>query len=184
MRPAEWPWPAGDRAYATFGLATPRRVVRAGDPDRLHRADGRVRGGLPRAAGMVPVQERAMPAAPDAEILLPLHLRVLLQPLGDAGGPARHRLPADVCRLERVRDRVLLARVRRERLPEPLLPPAGGHHQREEADRGDRARDRGEAPGDRDVGPKGPRARRRVGRAPRRAGGERARWGEWTMRWR
>ena len=43
---------------------------------------GGVRGGLPRAARVVPGAEPDVPALA-AQVLLPVHLRILLQPLGD-----------------------------------------------------------------------------------------------------
>src|SRR5690349_7402705 len=69
-------WPPDESS-----TASDRCIAGPCDPDRLRCPHGRLRGGLPRAAGVVPEPQPDLPPVLRAEVLLPVHLRVLLQPL-------------------------------------------------------------------------------------------------------
>src|SRR5450432_294576 len=118
--------------------------------------DRHPRGGLPRAEGVLQKEERGLPAAPSTKILLPLHLRILLQPLRRRLLPAPDRLPDALPGMARLPDLRVRAGVDRQRLHELLQPLAAGHQARERRHR--RRADQGRKRG-REQGPAGRRGR-------------------------
>src|SRR5436305_11599243 len=108
-------------------MAPPGRLAPpAGDPDRLRGVDGDARGDLPRAARVLrgTLQKRAQPAG--AKVFLPVHLRILLQPLRHGLLPDPHPLPAAAGRLAGVPDRLLRPGGDRQRLHELVRTAAAG----------------------------------------------------------
>src|SRR3954447_998938 len=93
---------------------------------------------------------RAQPSG--EEVLLPLHLRVLLQPLRDGALPDPHPLPPAARRLARLRDRLLRPGGGGERLHELLRAAAPGG-QVGEAERGEEGEGAGGGAGGGGTGP-------------------------------
>src|SRR5713226_7171825 len=63
-----------------------------GHPDRIGGVDGDARRLVPRAARVLSTAERKVPPSPAAQVLLPVYLRVLLQPLCGRVLPVAHRI--------------------------------------------------------------------------------------------
>src|SRR5687767_15045474 len=108
------PVPDADAAGRAGVLAADPR-----DPDRDDRAHRGVRGDLPRAARVVREPEQDLPELVRPQVLLPVHVRVLLQPLRDDLLPDHHPFQTADRRLAGLRDLVLRARAGREHVPEP-----------------------------------------------------------------
>src|SRR5688572_23902785 len=76
---------------------------------------------------MVPAQEQDVPLAVAAEVLLPLYLRILLQPLRDDLLPDPDAVQTADRRLARVCAVLLRAGAGRQRISEPVCAAARGH---------------------------------------------------------
>src|SRR4051812_34617069 len=73
------------RPHGTAQLAD-RYALPARTADRLRGMDGHARGSLPRAPRVLRTQEQDVRDSPRAQVLLSIHVRVLLQPLGHGAG--------------------------------------------------------------------------------------------------
>jgi hypothetical protein len=96
---------------------------------------------------VVQEQEPDVRVALRAQVLLPLHLRVLLQPLRDDLLHRADELSIADQRLARIRHRVLRAGAGRQPVHEHLRAAARGHHEREEGHRAEREGNRAQGEG-------------------------------------
>jgi hypothetical protein len=102
---------------------------------RVRFVDGHPRRNIPGAARMVLAPEPRLPAVGGAQVFLPVHLRVLLQPLRHRVLSLPHRLHDCRERMARLYHRRVLARLDREHVYEPVRTTPPRHQARRCRDR-------------------------------------------------
>ena len=107
---------------------------------RVGSVDSHTRSHLSRDAGVLPNQEPDGQYGPAAQVLLPVYLRVLLQPLRVGDLSRHHAFQAAVSGLARLSDLLIRVGLGLQLLHQHLQPPAPEHQARAHLDQQDAAR--------------------------------------------
>ena len=120
---------AGDSRPAS--VASVQHAFIAWSGNLVRYVDDHSRGDLPRAQGILQRPKSELPKAVPAEVFLPVHLRVLLQPLCIGALFSCDPVPDALLGVERFRHLRVRVGMDRERLYERLQPFAVGDQSRE-----------------------------------------------------